>query len=106
MYDYFGTLMARHYHHPHLNEIKLTDLLFALSDPIRLEIIKKLHLQGEMNSLALVPDMPKSTLTHHTKILREAGVTQTIPDGRSCIIRLRAELFEKHPALLSMILED
>ncbi|MEB5475907.1 ArsR/SmtB family transcription factor [Acinetobacter pollinis] len=100
--------MPRVYQHPLLEDISLTQIFFALSDPVRLKIIRKLLIIEKLNSLDLVPDihMPKSTLTHHTKTLREAGLTYTKPEGRNCWISIRRETFEKkYPELLQLILK-
>lgn len=97
--------MVRTYEHPDLQDITLERVLFALSDPVRLGIIRFLAVRGPVNSQELAPDMPKSTVAHHTRILREAGVTHTKPDGRTCWINLRRDLLdEKFPGLLSVIL--
>ncbi|MCF9045823.1 ArsR/SmtB family transcription factor [Acinetobacter nectaris] len=99
--------MARIYNHPKLDELVLSQVLFALSDPIRLDIIKKLLCVDKMNSLDLVPNIPKSTLTHHTKTLREAGLTYTQPEGRNCWISIRKDTFEKkYPELMLLLLKE
>lgn len=97
--------MVRVYDHPDSQDITLERVLFALSDPARMDMVRILAAQGPVNSLALAPDMPKSTVAHHTRILREAGVTHTRPDGRHCWIHLRRDLLdEKFPGLLNAIL--
>ncbi|TCL06265.1 hypothetical protein EZJ58_4501 [Sodalis ligni] len=64
-----------------------------------------LAIRGMVNSLELGPGMPKSTITHHTRILREAGVTTTRPEGRNCWISLRRDLLDlKFPGLLDAVL--
>lgn len=100
-------LMSRIYEHPSLEEISLSRVLFALSDPIRLEMVRILAKDGTSNSLDLGQGMPKSTITHHTRILRESGVTYTRPEGRNCWISLRSDdLEKKYPGLLTVIVED
>jgi hypothetical protein len=48
---------------------------------------------------------PKSMVTHHTRILREAGVTRTRPEGRNGWISLRREVLDaKCPGLLDVVL--
>jgi len=99
--------MSRIYEHPSLEEISLSRVLFALSDPIRLEMVRILAKNGTSNSLDLGQGMPKSTITHHTRILRESGVTCTCPEGRNCWISLRSDdLEKKYPGLLTVIVED
>jgi DNA-binding transcriptional ArsR family regulator len=51
----------------------------------------------------LVP-VAKSTLSHHLKILRTAGVTATHKEGTRCFVRLRlAELEDTLPGLLESV---
>lgn len=98
--------MVRAYEHPTPQEITLERVLFALSDPVRTDMVRILAARGPLNSLELAPQMPKSTVAHHTRILREAGVTYTRPDGRNCWIDLRRDLLdEKFPGLLTVVLD-
>ncbi len=97
--------MVRIYKHPQPEDILLSRVLFALSDPIRLRMVRILAKHEAVNSLDLGPSMPKSTVTHHTRILREAGVTRTKPEGRNCWISLRRDLLDKKfPGLLDLVL--
>ena len=99
---------ARPYEHPGAEEIELTRVLFALSDPLRLTMVRHLAaVAAEVDSLELGPDLPRSTLTHHTRLLRESGVTLTRASGRKCLIRLRTEdLQARFPGLLDAVLAD
>lgn len=98
--------MSRNYYHPNEHEISLARVLFALSDPIRLNIVRALAKHQRLNSSDLVHNMPKSTITHHTRILRESGVTNTNTEGRYCWISLRYDILnKKFPGLLSSILQ-
>ncbi len=97
--------MVRIYEHPDPQDISLPRILFALSDPARLAMLRILAGREAVNSLDLGPGMARSTVTHHTRILREAGVTHTRPEGRNCWISLRrAELDARFPGLLDAIL--
>jgi DNA-binding transcriptional ArsR family regulator len=97
--------MVRSYEHPEAENVSLTRVLFALSDPVRLGMVRILASREAVNSLDLGPDMPKSTVTHHTRILREAGVTHTRPEGRNCWISLRRDVLDtKFPGLLDAVL--
>ena len=99
--------MSRVYYHPKRSEVSLERVLFALSDPIRLNMVRMLAATDRVNSLSLGPGMPSSTITHHTRILREAGLTRTMPEGRNCWISLRKNLLnEKFPGLLEIILQE
>ncbi|WP_127079399.1 ArsR/SmtB family transcription factor [Rhodomicrobium lacus] len=97
--------MVRTYAHPDPEDVSLARVLFALSDPVRLSMVRILAEREAVNSLDLGPGMAKSTVTHHTRILREAGVTRTRPEGRNCWISLRREVLDaKFPGLLDVVL--
>ena len=92
--------------HPDPREIELADVMYALSDPTRLEIVKKLSdgrpkTCGELNA-----DRPKSSMSHHFKILRGAGVIETRVEGKEHFNALRMRDLEKRfPRLLRTILD-
>src|SRR5689334_12235977 len=87
--DIAGDMSERNFPHPKLDEVELPDLLFALSDPTRLNIVATLADGAEHSAGEVVGAIPKSTMSHHLKILREAGLTRTEPDGMRCRITLR-----------------
>ena len=92
-------------HHPRLEEVDLTDVLHALSDPVRLEIVRTLSDLQERPCSSVEATVAKSTLSHHFKVLREAGVTHTRANGTQRLISLRRDdLEERFPALLDSIL--
>jgi DNA-binding transcriptional ArsR family regulator len=94
--------------HPDLADVELSGVLFALSDPSRLDLVRQLAEQGPLTVAqcqATDPDVPKSTFSHHLKTLREAGLIRNEPAGRQRTITLRrAELDERFPGLLSAVL--
>ena len=96
----------RHLHHPRIDEVALPDVLHALSDPVRLQIVRELADREEQSCSAVESSVSKSTLSHHFKVLREAGVTHTRVNGTHRYISLRrAELEERFPGLLGSVLE-
>jgi DNA-binding transcriptional ArsR family regulator len=96
----------RHLHHPRIDEVALPDVLHALSDPVRLQIVRALAERDEQSCSGVESSVSKSTLSHHFKVLREAGVTHTRVDGTHRYISLRrAELEERFPGLLGSVLE-
>lgn len=98
-------MSPRTYHHPDTDEIAIPRVLFALSEPLRLAMVRVLAAQGETDSLELGPDLPRSTLTHHTSLLRESGVVHVRAQGRKCLISLRTEDLEsRFPGLLGAVL--
>jgi len=97
----------RIYQHPDTEEISLPRVLAALSDPTRLEMIRRLADGQEHDSLELADNLPRSTLTYHTRILREAGVTWSRNVGRSCLIALRREdLDARFPGVIPAVVEN
>ncbi|QGG41332.1 ArsR/SmtB family transcription factor [Aeromicrobium yanjiei] len=93
--------------HPSIEDVALTDVLFALSDPARLEIVRELA-DGPLGMAecgATNPDLPKSTKSHLMKVLREAGIVRNEPDGRRRVVTLRRdELDAAFPGLLDSVL--
>jgi DNA-binding transcriptional ArsR family regulator len=84
----------------------LQAVLAALSDPVRLEMVRRMHAAGEPAPCAvLYDDISKSTASHHFKILREAGVTSRSVIGGQTHQELRLEDVEDvYPGVLSAIL--
>lgn len=100
-------MTPRSYEHPSTQNISLPKVLAALSDPIRLEMLRRLSDGQEHDSITLADDLPRSTLTYHTRILRESGVTWTRGEGRMCLISLRTrDLDARFPGLLSALVEQ
>jgi DNA-binding transcriptional ArsR family regulator len=92
--------------HPARDEIELSAVLHALSDPVRLSMVRALAAAGNEQSCRSF-DVPvtKSTCTHHFKVLREAGVIHQRQHGTARLNALRAEDLEaRFPGLLGTIL--
>ncbi|NHC47175.1 ArsR/SmtB family transcription factor [Motilibacter aurantiacus] len=98
---------SRDLDHPEPEDLVLTDVLFALSDPVRLQIVRQLA-QGPlvaMSCQSLGPEMAKSTRSHHLKTLREAGVLSNVPHGRERMVSLRRDALDaRFPGLLDSVL--
>ncbi|MEV7141626.1 ArsR/SmtB family transcription factor [Streptomyces tauricus] len=87
------------------SEISLPRLLGVLSDPTRLGIVRVLSDGAERGWGQLCAPVAKSTLSHHLKMLREAGVTETRQEGTRCYVRLRRDaLNARYPGLLPALL--
>ena len=92
-------------HHPARDDIKLTDIFYALSDPTRQSIVKELAEKTELICKDVMSEGARSTLSHHFKVLRESGLTQTRLSGTMSFISLRREdLDARFPGLLDAIL--
>ena len=94
----------RQLRHPKSEEIQLTEVLAALSDPVRLAIVSALADGGERGWSEFDVDVANSTLSHHMKMLREAGVINHRKDGTRCFVSLRPELEATLPGLLGCVL--
>jgi DNA-binding transcriptional ArsR family regulator len=90
--------------HPNPGDITLTGVLGALSDPVRLAIVGELAGCGERGSSNFNCDVANSTLSHHLKVLRLAGVIQHRKEGTRCFVSLRTDLEAAFPGLLTSVL--
>jgi DNA-binding transcriptional ArsR family regulator len=99
---------ARALPHPDLVEVALPQVLFALSDPTRLDLVRELAARGPLSVAqcqAAGGDVPKSTFSHHLRTLREAGLIWSVPHGRRRTIELRQdEVDRRFPGLLAAVL--
>jgi len=91
-----------------MESVELVDVLKALADPILLRIIQELtdgdpHAKADV-TLSCGFEVQKTTLSHHYKELREAGITRTVVTGRTHAIQMRrAELDAKFPGLIDAL---
>jgi len=92
--------------HPAKSQITLPNVLFALSDPTRLHIVKAIAKHDKMNCCEIEIDLSKSTASRHFRVLREAGIIRMEPRGIVCMNSLRRqELDELFPGLLDSVLQ-
>ncbi|HUY71334.1 MAG TPA: metalloregulator ArsR/SmtB family transcription factor [Gaiellaceae bacterium] len=85
---------------------ELTEILQALGDPVRLAIVSELA-GGETRACGSFTHLgvSHSTLSHHFKVLREAGVIETHPEGSARLNTLRRERLDaRYPGLLDSVL--
>ena len=94
--------------HPAADEIRLPAVLHALSDPQRLRIVQTLAEDPAPRPCGTFDlEVSKSTLTHHFRVLREAGVIEQRSDGTSKFNSLRREDLEaQFPGLLDAVLNS
>lgn len=93
--------------HPDIETVSVTAVLQALSDPMRLAIVRNVHENGEQCCGACGLPIAKNTLSHHFKVLREAGVIRVRVDGtQRCISLRRKELNARFPGLLAAVLKS
>ena len=97
--------MAKLQNEPKAADLQLTAVLYALSDEIRLHIVRRLDQTDEIACGYFDIDMAKSSLSHHFRVLRTAGVVTTRKDGTALMNRLRrADLDARFPGLLDSVL--
>jgi DNA-binding transcriptional ArsR family regulator len=96
--------------HPTKEDITLAGVLGALGDPMRLKILKKLlekHDGGvSCSGAAPCAEMAKSTLSHHFRVLRDAGLIRTTKQGVENLNSVRwDEVNERFPGLLKTVMK-
>jgi DNA-binding transcriptional ArsR family regulator len=92
-------------YHPSRRELELSAVLHALSDPARLEIVRRLAAGDEPCCGTFDLGLSKATLSHHFRVLRESGVLLVRPDGRRRLLSLRMDdLNARFPGLMDSIL--
>ena len=92
--------------HPDIGEVELVDVLAALSDPIRVGLVRLLSDGRERGWGQLRVPVAKSTLSHHLRVLRYAGITWTRQEGTRCFVVLRrSDLDTRFPGLLNSVLD-
>jgi DNA-binding transcriptional ArsR family regulator len=90
---------------PTTDDITLPGVMGALSDPVRVTIVRELATQGELVCGTLDLGVSKATRSHHLRVLREAGVTHTRVDGTRRHVSLRRDdLDARFPGLLDALL--
>lgn len=92
--------------HPERAEIRLESVLHALSDPVRLQIVRELAAcEAELTCSQFELPVTKSTTTHHFRVLRESGVVRQIYRGTAKMNGLRRDdLDGLFPGLLDSLL--
>jgi DNA-binding transcriptional ArsR family regulator len=92
--------------YPEREDVTIYGVLSALSDPTRLEIVRRLAEQNEQCPFDFLGMGSKQNLTHHFKVLREAGLIKARYEGRNKIIWLRRDLIDGlFPGLLDGLLQ-
>ncbi|MCG0285784.1 helix-turn-helix transcriptional regulator [Streptomyces sp. PSAA01] len=92
--------------HPRREAIRLEDVLHALSDPMRMRVVRTLAEENcELSCSVFDLPVSKSTTTHHFRVLRECGVIHQIYRGTAKMSALRrADLDALFPGLLDSVL--
>ncbi|WP_338693707.1 helix-turn-helix transcriptional regulator [Streptomyces sp. Q6] len=102
------TAGSRALEHPAREEIRLEAVLHALSDPMRLAVVREIAASRAAELSCSQIDLPvtKSTSTHHFRVLRESGVIEQVYRGTAKMNGLRrADLDALFPGLLDTVLD-
>src|SRR3954468_16889869 len=90
---------------PAVEDMTLAAVMSALSDPVRVTIVRELAAHGESACGSIELGVSKATRSHHFKVLREAGLTHTRAEGTHRFVSLRREDVDvRFPALLGAVL--
>lgn len=95
--------------HPAIEDVPLSAILHALADPVRAALLIGIINQGKPSNCTRLRDVlekpvPKSTLSEHMRILREAGLIRSERHGVEMHNTSRYEEIEaRYPGLLVSI---
>ncbi|GAA0521242.1 helix-turn-helix transcriptional regulator [Saccharopolyspora thermophila] len=92
---------------PAADELRLETVFAALADPLRMEVVRRLLLESEEFDHPcgwFGFDRPKSSLTHHFRALREAGLIRQRQYGAERRSHVRVDdLNARFPGLLDLV---
>ncbi|CAM4189697.1 helix-turn-helix transcriptional regulator [Kibdelosporangium persicum] len=92
--------------HPEINSVEVDDVLKALADPTRRRIVRLLIAEGDRPCGTFGLSIAASTLSHHFRTLRKAGILRQYDDGRQRMNTLRLdELETRFPGLVRAVLD-
>ncbi|GAA3789717.1 ArsR/SmtB family transcription factor [Streptomyces phyllanthi] len=93
--------------HTHPDDVPVLAALAALSDPVRVALVRELAGSPEWTRSCGSFDVPvgKAALSHHFAVLRGAGLVEQRDNGPRRVNRLRREEFDaRFPGLLDLVL--
>jgi ArsR family transcriptional regulator, arsenate/arsenite/antimonite-responsive transcriptional repressor len=84
-------------------ENNIVKIAKALSDKTRIRILKEIAAKGSIScgDAEKVVDLSQPTVSHHIKILSDAGLLNTIKDGRHVIVSVNKKALEAFSKSLS-----
>ena len=102
--------MMRPLIHPAIEEVPVESILHALSDPVRVAIYADIVKGCNENCSTFLTvgerQIPKSTLSQHFKILREAGLIRSERKGVEMFNTSRCEEVDRrYPGLITSIVK-
>jgi DNA-binding transcriptional ArsR family regulator len=100
--------MSRQLPQPSRESINLVTVLAALADPIRLTLMREMYARpgpADCSAVAEGVEVGPPTISHHYRVLREAGLTTTTVEGRRRVVTIRHDDLEsRFPGLLAAAL--
>jgi DNA-binding transcriptional ArsR family regulator len=92
--------------HPTRDSLSLERILHALGDTARLAMFRTIAASDGIACGDVCSAQPRSTLSHNTRILRDAGLIESERRGKSVINRVRrTDLESRFPGLLDLVLK-
>lgn len=84
-------------------EDNIVKIAKALSDKTRVRILKEIASKGSIScgDAEKVVDLSQPTVSHHIKILSDAGLLNTEKDGRHIIISVNKKILDDFNQLLA-----
>ena len=91
--------------HPRTQDLDLAKVLHALSDPVRLKLVRMLAAERDLTCGALCLGRPKSSMSHHFKTMIDAGLLRVDVAGNVHLNNLRLDDLEaRFPGLMDAVL--
>ena len=91
--------------HPQTRDLQLAKVLQALSDPVRLKLVRMLAAEKDLTCGALCLGRPKSSMSHHFKTMIDAGLLRVDVAGNIHLNNLRFDDLEsRFPGLIPAVL--
>jgi ArsR family transcriptional regulator, arsenate/arsenite/antimonite-responsive transcriptional repressor len=86
-----------------IEENNIVKIAKALSDKTRIRILKEISAKGSIScgDAEKVVDLSQPTVSHHIKILSDAGLLNTVKDGRHVIVSVNKKALEAFSKSLS-----
>ena len=89
-------------------ENNIVKIAKALSDKTRIRILKEIAAKGSIScgDAEKVVDLSQPTVSHHIKILTDAGLLNTEKDGRHVIISVNKKALELFSKMISVSINN
>lgn len=89
-------------------EDNIAKIAKALSDKTRIKILKEIAAKGSIScgDAEKVVDLSQPTVSHHLKILTDAGLLNTEKDGRHVIISVNNKTFGEFHLMISETIKN